>query len=106
MNDLLPFLLIIPLIGAVVGALMPGARSAKGWAMFISLATFAVALMLAWQFYTQSVTMSADASVSERLAASFPIHFGPSGADSLLTYPTLGISFNLAMDSISLGWCC
>jgi NADH-quinone oxidoreductase subunit M len=102
MNDLLPFLLIIPLVGAVVGALLPGARSAKGWAMFISLATFAVALVLAWQFYTQIAPAPGDAPVDQRLAASFPIHFGPANEASALSYQTLGISFNLAMDSISL----
>lgn len=102
MNDLLPFLLLVPLIGAVVGAFLPGPKSAKGWALFISVVTFVIALGLVWQFYTSSTIVTAGGGVSERLAASFPLRFGPSSASSSLTYPTLGISFSLAMDSISL----
>src|SRR6202012_2376237 len=100
MNDLLPFLLIIPLIGAVVGALVPE-RSAKGWALFTSTVTFVVALVLAYQFYTQIIPAPDPPSVPERVEASFPIGFGPANAQSSLHSQTLGISFSLAMDSIS-----
>src|SRR5262245_56469006 len=45
MNICLLLLIVIPLAGALVGALIP-ARLAKGWALAVSLATAAAALPL------------------------------------------------------------
>src|SRR5439155_15103465 len=49
-NALLLLLLLIPAGGAAVGALLPHARTAKTWALLVSLATAAVALVIAFQF--------------------------------------------------------
>ena len=47
---LLPLLLIVPLAGAVITALLPSARAARTWSLLVSVATLAVGVLLAMQF--------------------------------------------------------
>src|SRR2546430_2024994 len=49
-NVYLLLLLLIPLAGAVICALLPNASAAKTWALVVSLATAAVAVVLAANF--------------------------------------------------------
>jgi len=49
-NVWLLILLLAPMIGAAVCALLPGERAARSWALLVSLATAAIAAVLAWQF--------------------------------------------------------
>jgi NADH-quinone oxidoreductase subunit M len=46
---MLPILVLIPLIGSIVGAFMPG-RSAKTWALIVSLVAFLHSLGMVFQF--------------------------------------------------------
>ena len=50
MNYLLPLLLIVPIVGAVVAAVLPRAGAAKGWALGVSLVTAALAVVVAINF--------------------------------------------------------
>src|SRR5689334_15355557 len=49
-NVFLLLLLIIPLAGALVCALLPTATAARSWALLISLATAAIGIVLAFIF--------------------------------------------------------
>ena len=82
---MLVWLLVIPLIGALVGAFMRGEKAPKVWALLVSLATVAVGAGLlatfdfaqsGYQFVTRS-TLFASADV--------------------------GVSFSVGIDSVSLG---
>ncbi|MGB7161355.1 MAG: NADH-quinone oxidoreductase subunit M, partial [Tepidisphaeraceae bacterium] len=90
-NFLLPLLLIIPTVGALVCALLPDAKYARTWALIVSLATAAVAVVLAFQF-----PWKGGDSINENR-----ILFG-GGMESLLQISTIGFSFSLAMDAVGL----
>src|SRR5437762_558267 len=47
---LLISLVVIPLLGALLGALLPDGKPARGWALFVSLLTAVATAALAWQF--------------------------------------------------------
>ena len=57
-SDLLPFLLIVPGLGALLGAFLPNPRLARSWALLVSLATFAVAVALGVQLYEAGGVLS------------------------------------------------
>lgn len=78
---LLPFLLIVPALGAVLGAFLPNPRVARGWALLVSLATFAIAVALGVEFYRNG-----------------PLVFHPES----YRVASLGFAFSLRMDAISM----
>jgi len=82
-NGLLLALLAIPAGGAIVGALLPG-KVAKYWALLVSLATLVVAIGLNCTFFNR------------HQATLFY------GRNNPLKIETIGISFSLFVDSISL----
>jgi NADH-quinone oxidoreductase subunit M len=83
----LPLILLIPLVGAIICALLPNAAWAKGWALFVSLI---VALLGVY------------------LAVNFPYHLGGwqfslmPGEDSWLNLASINSKFSLGVDAISL----
>ncbi|MDQ3440842.1 MAG: NADH-quinone oxidoreductase subunit M [Planctomycetota bacterium] len=86
-NFLLPLLLIIPTLGAVVCALLPNAKAARLWALVVSLATAAVAGVLAFQF--------------DWAAGNARVVYG-GGDMALMQVSTINFGFKLAMDAVSL----
>ena len=50
MSYLLVLILVIPLIGAIIGAMLPSDRAARGWALGVSLATLAVTVVFMAMF--------------------------------------------------------
>ncbi|MCC7350184.1 MAG: NADH-quinone oxidoreductase subunit M [Phycisphaerales bacterium] len=92
-------LLAVPIVGAIVGALLPNARSAKWWALLVSVATALVGVWMAAQFdWNQDLSA---VPTSDRLARSVQIAFTP-GFDSPLHLQAIQFSFSLGVDSISL----
>src|ERR1700722_1104040 len=80
-SPLLAILVLIPLVGSIVGAFV-GEKSAKAWALTVSLATFAIAVIAAITFT-----------------------YGTAGAQLLVKGPavsSIGFSVSLGADSISL----
>lgn len=75
MNFLLPLLPLIPLLGAAAGTALKTPRAAKMWALYVSLATALVALLLSFCFYHGAP--SAEVSAHDQRAASVRVGFGP-----------------------------
>src|SRR5688572_4604232 len=84
---LLPLLLIVPTLGAVLGALLPDAKSARLWALVVSLCTAAVAGVMAFQF--------------DWGAGNARVVYG-AGEAALMQVSTINFGFKLAMDAVSL----
>src|SRR6202041_1722542 len=79
-------LLLVPLVGAVVGAFVPAAL-AKGWALVVSLVTLAISIEIAFAVLGVSGT-------------GMPVVFHPAGADFDL--PALHASFSLGVNKLSI----
>lgn len=92
-------LLAVPIVGAIVGALLPNARSAKWWALLVSVLTALVGVCMAAQFDWNQDLSAIPAA--DRLARSVQITFTP-GFDSLLHLQAIQFSFSLGVDAISL----
>lgn len=82
--NLLVLLILVPIAGAIVCALIPGRKRVRDMALMFSLLTLAVSLVLAVRFYTSNPDHR----------ASFAITAG--------SVPALGFSFSLGIDAISL----
>jgi len=80
-NYLLPMLLIVPLLGAVVGAFIHNGPHARHWALMISVITFAVSVVLGFQFYHGA-----------------SLEFFPVGYE----IQSLGFGLHLRLDAVSL----
>lgn len=92
-------LLAVPILGAIVGALLPNPRSAKSWALFVSLLTALAGVWMAAQFnWNQDLSAVPEA---DRPARSVQLALTP-GVDSLLHLQSIHFSFSLGVDSISL----
>jgi NADH-quinone oxidoreductase subunit M len=90
MASLLLLLVIVPLVGALVTALLPSARAAKTWALLVSIATLVIGVLLAVQF-----------DWGQRAAL---LTWGDGGGNSFGVSLTgnARFAFSLAADSISL----
>jgi NADH-quinone oxidoreductase subunit M len=98
-NWFLLLLLLIPLAGAAVGMLLPGARAARSWALGVSLATAAAAVVLAVQFdWGQDLGQLA---ANERFERSFQLQFGMD-RENPFVLDSIGFRFALAADAISM----
>ena len=97
---MLVLLLIIPLLGAVIGAALPNPRFAKTWALIVSLLTLGVAIGLVSQFdfHPKVEAQNTVDSIQLRFGA-VP---GTAAVGSAYTLFPLGVSFALGVDSISL----
>src|ERR1043166_8344290 len=83
-NSLLLMLLVIPAMGAVVGALLPKGSGPKYWALLVSTVTLVVAAVLTGQFFSSS-----DGTIGY-------------GLKDRIQLDAIGMSFALSMDAISL----
>ena len=83
----LPLILLIPVIGAIITALLPNASMAKGWALFVSLVVVALGVYLAVNF--------------SYLPGGWQFNFTPAD-DSWLSLLAIHFKFSLGADSISL----
>jgi NADH-quinone oxidoreductase subunit M len=93
---MLALLLIIPLIGAIIGTALPNPRFAKTWALAVSLATLLVGALIVRQF---------DFHVPAGDSHAVQMLFGATGGQQAAgpyTITSVGISFTLGIDSISL----
>jgi NADH-quinone oxidoreductase subunit M len=88
MSDyVLPLILLIPVFGAIICALLPNASLAKGWALFVSLVVVLLGL---------------------HLAITFPYHLGgwqfklTPADDSWLSLVSIHFKFSIGVDAISL----
>lgn len=98
MNILLPLLIVIPLVGAAITAVVP-ARASKGWALAVSLATLACGLGLIGGFdFSQDLS---GLPTLEQARQSIQVQFGH-GPDNPLALTDLGFRFHLGADTISL----
>jgi NADH:ubiquinone oxidoreductase subunit 4 (subunit M) len=50
MQYLLPALILVPLLGAIVGAFIQCPKAARAWALFVAIATLVIVVVLATQF--------------------------------------------------------
>lgn len=94
-------LLVLPLAGAGIGAFVP-ARSAKMWALLVSLLTAAAAITLATGFdFTQDLdTLPTSQKLSRSIQIEFP--HPDTSFDSRIGLSEIGFDFHLGVDSISL----
>lgn len=101
MTSLLIWLLIIPLAGAAVGALLPQARAARSWALWVCIATLVVGILLAMDF-DWSQDLSAIPA-EQRLSQSVQLSAGAND-DNLFSvnFGSTRFGFSLGVDSISL----
>src|SRR5436309_11240701 len=63
---LLLLLILIPLIGAIVGAFLNDPKMARGWALFVALATLLVAALLIPKFDYHQNARTLDQTVQVR----------------------------------------
>jgi NADH-quinone oxidoreductase subunit M len=102
MSVLLLIILILPLAGAIVGAFVPAAQ-ARAWALLVSLATAALAVVLALSFnFKQDLS---GANSAQALQNSVQIQWPAPATDGTVSgfaFSNLGLSFHLGVDSISL----
>jgi len=97
MELLLTSLLLLPFLGAAVGAALRSGKAARNWALFVSLATAALALVLTCYFFN-----TPDVPHAKPISSHYRIAFLQSTVDQKLTLSTLGFSLNLGVDAISL----
>ncbi len=108
MGILLLLLIVLPLVGAAVCALLPSGTAARNWALAVSVATAAAAaaMLPAFDFH-RDVTRDKAVQPWMRSAQMVQIEFPPSaapGADRLINFSVsdLGFDFHLGVDAISL----
>jgi NADH-quinone oxidoreductase subunit M len=99
MSYLLLMLLLVPLVGALIGAVLPPA-GARGWALLVSLATLTIGIVLLFHFDFHQVLT--DFPADQRAAQSVQIGFGGSTSDNFFAIDSIGFHFDLGVDSISL----
>ncbi len=95
MDYLLPLLLGVPAVGAVVAAAVP-VRTAKVWALLVSLLTAAVSVWL-----VAAAPWWSSAAAQQTIDQTLLVKFIPA-AHGLAGLQNLGVNFSLGMDSISL----
>src|SRR5687767_9243294 len=101
MSILLLLLILLQLVGAVGAAMMPRPRAARTWALGVSLATAAAAVMLAAAFdFRQDVS---SLPPHQQLRGSVQIEFpARDNVDHGFKIEDIGFEMRLGVDSISL----
>src|SRR5581483_149118 len=90
---LLLLLILIPLLGAIIGAFLNDAKIARTWALLVAIATFVVGVMLIPQFDFHQQPTSMEDSVQ--------VKFGYANNSFSIQSP-VAFSFKLGADTISL----
>jgi NADH-quinone oxidoreductase subunit M len=103
---LLVLLLVVPLIGAIVGAFMPNGKAARNWALFIALATLGVGIALASKFdLKRDLTTLSPTQV---LSDSLQLKWGggdpnvPGMGAEAIGLGSINFTVQFGMDSVSL----
>ena len=98
MSYLLLLLILVPLGGALIGAILP-ASVAKAWALLVSLFTLACCgcLLVHFNFHQQLL----DFPFTEQAAKSVQIDYGGT-VNNPFSVDSVGFHFDLGVDSISL----
>ena len=90
-SGLLILLVLVPILGAIIGALLPDARLAKGWALIVSLFTAIVGVGLALKF---------DWTTGNDLTWGFPLRGGFN--DNIFYLHAFQTGMKFGVDAISL----
>src|SRR5256886_3775179 len=91
---LLLLLILIPLIGAIVGAFLNDPKMARGWALFVALATLLVAALLIPKFDYHQHARTLDQTIQVR--------FGFTADNPFSISDPINFAFKLGADTISL----
>ena len=99
MDFWLIMLVLLPLLGAAVGALLRSSSAARTWALAVSLATAAIAAIIAVQFFTAS-----DLTDAEGLSAGARNYRVTMSSETvkMVTLSTINASFNFGVDAIGM----
>jgi len=97
---LLPLLLAVPLLGAIVGALLNSAKAARAWAMVISIATAAVSVAMLAQMDLWQQPANLEQTI--QLAWGGPPAISGQMPDSPFTVAGIHLTLRLGVDTISL----
>src|SRR5688500_8511337 len=97
MDFWLIMLVIVPLLGAAVGALLRSSSAARTWALAVSLATAAIAAIIAVQFFTASDVTDAASAVGRNYRVTMS-----SETVKMVTLSTIHASFNFGVDAIGM----
>ncbi|HRK29690.1 MAG TPA: NADH-quinone oxidoreductase subunit M [Tepidisphaeraceae bacterium] len=94
-------LLLVPLLGAAVGAFMPSRGAARGWALAVSVITLMLGVGLAWQM---NLFAGIDSSLSsiEATRQTVQLQYGADAANNKFAIDKIGFSFHLGLDTVSL----
>lgn len=94
---LLLLLILMPLAGAIIGALLQDAKAARTWALVVAIATFVVAVLMIPQF-----DFHQDLSQSKRpMSDSVQIKFGFEPDNPFQITAPVNFAFKLGADTIS-----
>src|SRR4051812_17410028 len=93
MDFLLIAILLVPFIGAIVGAFVPG-TAARTWALFVSLVTAILAAVLAYHFFNAADGAGAGSGAFYRISLS-------RGVVDKVTISAIGFPANMGVDAIS-----
>ncbi len=89
MESLLTLLVLVPLLGAIVGALLPGGKGARAWALLVSLGTAGIAAALAYGFFTSDSTSQFRITFSRESVSYYAVSI-------------IGFSPNMGVDAVSM----
>lgn len=98
MSLLLPSLILLPLLGAVIGAFLPEGKLPRVWAFFVSLVTLALTLALvgSFDFNQQPAEVATAASLQQTVQISYP-----APGEQAIGVDAIGFKFALGMDTVA-----
>lgn len=92
-------LVLIPLVGAMVGAFMPSRAAARGWALAISLVVFALSIGIAVQM---KLFTPLDPAAITQTSQTIQMSWGSNFASNSLSIEKIGFSVHFGADTISI----
>ncbi len=100
-NYLILLLLLVPLLGAAVGAFMPSRNAARGWALVVSLVALMLGIGLAAQM---NLFAGIDPSKPawDATSQTVQLHWGGDFKSNKFAIDKIGFSFHLGLDTVSL----
>lgn len=103
---LLVLLLVVPLIGAIVGAFMPNGKAARNWALFVALCTLGVGIAIAAQFHFNldlaNYPPAKQLDQSIQLKWGGEDHTAPGQTAFSISLTSIGFNIQFGMDTVSL----
>src|SRR5688500_15175323 len=101
MDFLLIMLVVVPLLGAGVGALLEGGRAARVWALVVALVTAGLAAVIAVQCFTSSDVVDVMGNASA-VGRNYRVTMSDQTVRNLTLGNTIGASVNLGLDAIGM----